>query len=196
MAEVLLFHHALGLTAGCLAFADDLRRAGHVVHTPDLYDGRTFPDVPTGVAHAEELGFDTILERGRQAAEGLSPGIVYAGLSLGVMPAQLLAQTRPGATGAVLLHGCVPLSEFGDEWPAGVPLQLHTMEADDWGDADVARDVAQSVQGAELFLYDGDRHLFTDRGLPDYDEEAAALVLRRVIAFLGNIDSAGATIPE
>ena len=42
MAELLLFHHAQGLTAGCLSFADELRAAGHVVHAPDLYDGKTF----------------------------------------------------------------------------------------------------------------------------------------------------------
>lgn len=196
MAEVLLFHHALGLTSGCLALADDLRRAGHVVHAPDLYDGRTFADLAAGVAHAEALGFDTVLDRGRQAAQALPAELVYIGLSLGVMPAQLLAQTRPGAIGAVLLHACVPPAEFGGDWPRGVPLQVHTMEDDDWGDVDVARDVTTSVEGAELFLYPGDRHLFTDRHLPDYDEQAAALVLARVLDFLGSIDSGGVTIPE
>ena len=187
MAEIVLFHHALGLTPGCIAFADALRAAGHVVHAPDLYDGRTFATVTEGVAHAEQVGFETIIDRGGAAADRLPSSIVYAGMSLGVMPAQKLAQTRSGARGAVLLHSTVPLRYFG-KWPAGVPLQIHTMEDDPLGDVDVAREVAQSVGGAELFLYPGDRHLFTDSSLPDhYDRGAAELVRQRVLAFLDRL---------
>jgi dienelactone hydrolase len=188
VAELLLFHHAQGLTAGCLAFADDLRAAGHVVHAPDLYDGKTFSALADGVAYAEQVGFDTIVERGRLAAESLSNEIVYAGFSLGVLPAQMLAQTRPGAKGALLLHAAVPTSEFGGAWPQGVPLQIHTMEDDEWGDADVARRLAEEIEGAELFLYPGDRHLFADNSLPDYDESAATLLEQRVLSFLDNIE--------
>jgi dienelactone hydrolase len=188
MAELVLFHHALGLTAGCLAFAEGLRAAGHVVHAPDLYDGRTFTQLLEGVGYAKQVGFDTIIERGRLAADGLSNGIVYAGFSLGVMPAQILAQTRPGAKGALLLHGCVPISEFGGRWPPGVPLQIHTMDADEWGDVDVARDLARMIESAELFLYPGSRHLFTDNSLSDYDESAATLLKQRVLGFLDRID--------
>src|ERR671930_1322659 len=107
MAEVLLFHHAQGLTDGVRAFADTLRAAGHVVHAPDLYDGNTFAELDDGIAYAEEVGFDTIIERGRAAAEGLPDDVVYAGISLGVLPAQMLAQTRRGARGAVFLHSCI-----------------------------------------------------------------------------------------
>src|SRR5881397_1116171 len=116
MAELLLFHHAQGQTPGFLAFADDLRAAGHVVHTPDLYDGNTFAELDDGVGYAKQVGFGTIAERGQAAAEGLPNELVYAGFSLGVMPAQMLAQTRPGAKGALLLHSCFPASEFGDAW--------------------------------------------------------------------------------
>jgi len=185
VAEVVLFHHAQGLMAGCLAFADELRAGGHVVHTPDLYDGRTFADLAGGMAYAEEVGFGEIIGRGRAAAEGLRADIVYAGFSLGVLPAQMLAQTRAGARGALLFHACIPLAEFGGSWPAGVPLQIHTMEGDELGDVEVAREVAATVSEAELFLYPGDRHLFTDRSLPAYDEGAAALLLDRVRKFLG-----------
>jgi dienelactone hydrolase len=185
VAEVVLFHHAQGLTAGCLAFADELRAGGHVVHTPDLYDGRTFADLAGGMAYAEEVGFGEIIGRGRAAAEDLRADIVYAGFSLGVLPAQMLAQTRAGARGALLFHACIPLAEFGGSWPAGVPLQIHTMEGDELGDVEVAREVAATVSEAELFLYPGDRHLFTDRSLPDHDERAAALLLDRVREFLG-----------
>jgi dienelactone hydrolase len=188
VAEVLLFHHAQGLTAGVRAFADELRTAGHVVHVPDLYDGATFDDLDEGVGHAKEIGFDTVLERGRLAAQSLPGDVVYAGFSLGVMPAQLLAQTRPGAKGALLLHGSVPLSEFGGVWPHGLPLQIHTMQDDDWGDVDTARELAATIPTAELFVYPGDVHLFTDNSLAAFDASSAALVRERVLEFLGGLE--------
>ncbi len=188
VAEILLFHHALGLTDGVRALVDDLGAAGHVVHLPDLYDGRTYTELGEGVDHAEELGFDTIRARGAAAAEGLPTDLVYVGLSLGVMPAQELAQTRAGARGAVLLHACVPLDFFGDgTWPADVPAQVHVMEDDDLGEVDIAREVAATTDPVELFVYPGDRHLFTDRSTPDHDEVAASLALRRVLAFLDQV---------
>jgi dienelactone hydrolase len=191
MAEVLLFHHAQGLTPGVFAFADELRGAGHVVHTPDLYDGNTFADLDEGVGYARQVGFDNIAERGRLAAEGLPNELVYGGFSLGAASAQMLAQTRPGAKGALLFHGCVPPSEFGGPWPEGVPLQIHLMEEDEWaleGDLDAARELDESVGSAELFLYPGDRHLFADTSLPDYDENAATLLKQRVLSFLDDVE--------
>lgn len=187
MAEVLLFHHAHGLTAGVRSFADRLRAAGHTVHVPDLYAGATFPELADGLAHAKETGFGTILERGLRAADGLPEQLVYAGFSLGVMPAQQLAQTRPGARGAVLVSGCVPPEEFGTSWPAGVPLQMHTRAADELGDADVARELVGTVDGAELFLYPGDRHLFADDSLPDFDAPDAAVLEQRIREFLDRV---------
>ena len=190
MAEILLFHHAQGQTPGFLAFADELRGAGHVVHTPDLYDGNTFADIDEGVGYAKEVGFGTIAERGRLAGEGLSNELVYAGFSLGVMPAQMLAQTRPGAKGALFFSAALPASEFGDSWPQGVPLQIHMMEDDPWVDEDLpaARELVESVDTAELFLYPGDRHLFADNSLSDYDEGAATLLRQRVLAFLDEVE--------
>jgi dienelactone hydrolase len=186
MTEVVLFHHAHGLTAGVRSFADELRAAGHVVHTPDLYDGRTFTDLDEGVGYAKKTGFGKILERGVAAAEALPSEIVYAGFSLGVMPAQKLAQTRSGAKGALLMSSAFPPSEFG-EWPQGLPVQIHMMEADPWvleGDLDAAREMAKRIPTAELFLYPGDRHLFADNSLPAYDEAAATLLKQRVLRFL------------
>ena len=193
MAELLLFHHAHGLTAGCLSFAEELRAAGHVVHAPDLYAGETFAELGDGVHHAEHIGFDTIIERGRLAADGLTTEIVYAGFSLGVLPAQMLAQARPGAKGALLFHSCVPTSEFGCPWPEGVPLQIHLMDADEWAlppneDLDVARQLAETIETAELFLYPGDRHLFADNSLADYDESAATMLTQRVLSFLEDLE--------
>lgn len=188
MAEVLLFHHAQGLTPGVHAFADELRSAGHTVHTPDLYDGRTFDSLDEGMAYAGKIGFGEVVERGVRAADGLPGGLVHAGFSLGVVPAQRLAQTRSGARGALLFHSCMPTSEFGDSWPADVPVQVHGMEADpmfaDEGDLDAARELVESAEQAELFLYPGDQHLFADASLPSYDADAAALLRRRVLDFL------------
>ena len=193
MADVLLFHHAQGQTEGFHAFADDLRSAGHRVHTPDLFDGRTFASIEEGVARAGEIGFGELVERGTRAAEGLPTGLVYAGFSLGVMPAQRLAQTRQGARGALLFESCVPTSEFGTGWPAGVPVQVHGMADDPYfageGDIDAARllvEEAGASARAELFVYPGDRHLFADSSLPSYDAESAALLRERVLDFLGS----------
>jgi dienelactone hydrolase len=184
MAEVLLFHHVHGLTDGCLAFADQLRAAGHTVHTPDLFDGRTFATLDEGLDHAGHIGFETIVERGRDVADALPPGLIYGGWSLGAMPAQALAQTRPGARAAVLLHSAIPVTEFGGSWPDGLPLQIHTREADPLGDAGVARELAATIDSCELYLYPGDQHLFTDASLPVYDEAATALVVDRLLGLL------------
>jgi dienelactone hydrolase len=187
MAEVLLFHHAQGLTEGVAAFAEQLREAGHIVHTPDLLDGRTFDSINEGIEYAQQIGFGVIRQRGADAAEHLPANLVYAGLSLGVIPAQQLAQTRPGAKGALFLHGCLPVSEFGT-WPAGVPVQIHGKDADpsfaDEGDIDAARELVKSTDNAELFVYPGKEHLFTDSSLNEYDAEAAALLMQRVLGFL------------
>jgi dienelactone hydrolase len=188
MAEVLMFHHALGQTAGFGEFADELRRAGHTVHAPDLYEGRTFATLGEGMAYAHEVGVADVIERGVSAANGLPNELVYAGFSLGVLPAQKLAQTRAGARGALLFYSCVPMSEFGTAWPAAVPVQIHGMDADpmfvDEGDLDAARALVESAEHAELFLYPGDQHYFADSSLPSYDPDAAALLTRRVLDFL------------
>ena len=151
MATTFLFHHALGLTSS-FAYAHDLRASGHVVHVPDLYEGRTFTDLNEGVAHAEKTGFDTITERGIHAADRLPAELVYAGFSMGAMPAQKLAQSRPGARGALLFHSSIPLKYYGGVWPAGVPLQIHTMENDSGvTSTSLARSHRRSRGGALLY---------------------------------------------
>lgn len=190
MAEVVLFHHVYGLTSGVRNFAKELRLAGHIVHVPDLYEGRVFATLEEGRAYARKTGFGVIQERGQRAADGLPAALVYAGFSLGAMPAQALAQTRPGAAGALLFHACVPPEEFGGAWPTGVPVQIHGMDGDelfaDSGDLDAARDLVASTPNAELFLYPGSRHLFADDSLPDYNAAAAALLTERVLRFLAS----------
>jgi len=193
MAEVLLFHHAQGLTPGIHAFANDLRAGGHTVHTPDLFDGRIFTSIEEGMGHINKVGFDAMRARGVRLADDLPPGLVYAGFSFGVLPAQQLAQTRAGALGALLFYSCLPISgewAFGP-WPDSVPVQIHGMDKDPIfageGDIDAAREIVAKAKDAELFLYPGDQHYFADSSLPSYDAEATRLLTRRVLDFLGGI---------
>jgi dienelactone hydrolase len=188
MTSVVLFHHAQGLTDGVRRFADRLSAAGHDVVLPDLYDGATFATLDEGIAHAERIGFDQVVERGVAAVEGLPAKTVYAGLSLGVMPAQRLAQSRAGALGALLLFSAVPAEYFGS-WPAGVPLQMHLVEDDPVAEEDrpAAEELARTVDGAELHLYPGTGHLVVDDGLGAYDEAATALIVERSLAFLDRV---------
>jgi len=193
MAKVLLFHHAQGLTPGVRAFADDLRAAGHTVHAPDLFNGRTFGSIDEGLAYIGEVGFDAMRERGVRVADELPAELVYAGMSFGVLPAQKLAQTRPGARGALLFYSCLPISgewAFGP-WPDGVPVQIHGMDNDPFfvgeGDIHAAREIVEKVKDAELFLYPGDQHYFADSSLPSYDANATALLTKRVLEFLGRV---------
>jgi dienelactone hydrolase len=191
MAEVLLFHHIQGLTDGVQSFADDLRQPGHTVHTPDLFDGRTFGTIEEGMAFAREAGFEALAERGVAAAGSVGAEVVYAGFSFGVMIAQQLAQTRAGARGALLMCGCLPVSEFGDAWPESVPAQVHGKEGDEFflEDIDAARALVESSTRAELFLYPGTEHLFADSSLPAYDRAATTLLTERVLAFLAEVGS-------
>jgi dienelactone hydrolase len=189
MAEVVLFHHAMGQTAGFHDFAQQLRDAGHTIHTPDLFEGRTFSSIEDGLAFVEELGFpDQLVERADHAVASLPDEVVYAGFSVGVVSAQRLAQTRPGAKGALLFYSCIPLEFFGGSWPSGVPVEIHAMDADpffvDEGDLEAAGQLVASTDQAELFLYPGDQHYFADSSLPSYRPEAASLLLERVKAFL------------
>lgn len=195
MAEVVLFHHVQGLTDGVRAFAEELRVGGHTVHTPDLFDGKRPATIDEGVAHAQGLGDEVIGERADRAVADLPEGLVYAGFSLGAATAQRLAQTRPGARGALLYESCLPIT--GDwaigPWPNGLPVQIHGMDQDPFfaleGDLDAARELVATVgsEVAELFVYPGDQHLFTDSSLASYDADAAALVLKRSRDFLDRV---------
>ncbi len=193
MAEILMFHHAQGLTAGLIAFADELRAAGHTVHTPDLFDGRTFASIDEGMAFIGEQGFETVQARGVRLADDYPAELVYAGFSFGVTIAQQLAQTRPGARGALLFYSAIPITgewAFGP-WPTGVPVQIHGMDNDPYfvgeGDVDAAREIVATVNDGELFLYPGDQHYFADSSLPSYDAQATALLTKRVLEFLARV---------
>ena len=192
MTDVIVFHHIQGVTPGIGRFAEALSVAGHRVTVPDLYDGRTFGSIEEGQAHLAEIGgLGAVLDRARLAAESLDADVVYAGFSLGVVPAQMLAQTRPGARGALLYHACVPVSEFSETWPAGVPVQIHGAEDDPFfageGDLEAARALVAATPDAELFLYPGRAHLFADDSLASYDEASAKLLMERTLEFLSRV---------
>jgi dienelactone hydrolase len=163
------------------------------VHTPDLFDGRTFDSIDEGMAFIKETGFDDLRAQGVRTADDLPRELVYAGFSFGEAIAQELAQTRPGARGAVLMYSAIPISgewAFGP-WPDGVPVQIHGMDNDPIfvgeGDIDAAREIVAAVDDAELFLYPGDQHYFSDSSLPSYDAGATALLTERVLAFLARV---------
>ena len=195
MAEVVLFHHVQGLTDGVLAFAERLSAGGHTVHTPDLFDGERPATVDEGIAHVQSVGDEVLGERADRVVADLPEGLVYAGFSWGGATAQRFAQTRPGARGALLYEACIPITgewAFGP-WPDAVPVQIHGMDSDPFfaleGDLDAARELVETVgpELAELFVYPGDRHLFSDSSLPSYDADAAALVLQRSRKFLDQV---------
>jgi dienelactone hydrolase len=195
MAEVVLFHHVQGLTDGVRAFAGRLRAGGHTVHTPDLFDGETAASVDDGLAIVGRIGDEELAQRADRALSGLPAGLVFAGFSFGAGTAQRLTQTRPGARGALLYEGCLPITgEWAvGPWPGGVPVQIHGMDKDPFfaleGDIDSAREIVATVGPGlgELFTYPGDVHLFTDSSLPSYDPGATTLVVERSLAFLGRL---------
>ncbi len=183
MADIVLLHHAQGLTPGVRALASAFVDAGHTVTTPDLYDGHTFDDLDEGVAYArahdEEIG-----RLAHEAVSAAPAGVVLAGLSLGAGQAESIAMTQPGvASGLLLLHDGISSADMELPWPAGLPVQMHLAEHDPWCDVDSARALAEE-SGGELFLYPGEAHLFTDSSLPAYDEVLAGQVLERAVAFL------------
>ena len=191
MTDVVLFHHVQGLTPGVRALAAELAGDEHTVHTPDLYDGRTFTSLEEGIAHVKSLDADATRRAVDSIVAALPQPLVFAGISWGVTHAQRLAQTRSGARGALLFEACFPLGEDGfGPWPTGVPIQVHGMDDDEFfaheGDLEAARDLVAVTgpQLGEVFTYRGSGHLFVDDSLPSYDPSAAALAIGRGRAFL------------
>lgn len=197
VAEVVLFHSALGLRPGVTAAADRLRAAGHTVHAPDYYDGEVFGDLDEGLRKRDALGYAEIVRRSKEAVAGLPAGLVLVGFSLGAVPAELLAATSPGARGAVLMHAAIPVEGFGEfgveRWPAGVPVQVHYAAGDPWVEAGEVAALGDAVSGAgaafEEHAYPGSGHLFSDPDLPEYDQASSEAMWRRVLDFLDRVDA-------
>ena len=196
MSEVVLFHSVLGRRHGVDDAAARLRAAGHDVHTPDLFLGRVFDDYPAAFEHLASIGGPIgVLDRVRAATAAVPPGVVYAGFSLGCVPAQLLAATEPGAKGALLLHGGMPLEPLGlAAWPAQVPVQAHNGLDDPFREQaeldGFERAARASGAAVEMYDYPVRGHLFSDASLADeYDAAAAALMFERVLDFLRRADA-------
>jgi dienelactone hydrolase len=194
IAHVALFHHAQGLRPDVTAWAESLREAGHDVETPDLYEGLTFERLEDGIAHRDEVGLPTLMGRAAQALEDFPEDLVYAGFSMGASAAHYFAVTRAGARGLLLMHGTAPAASLGDApWPSEMPGQLHKKERDplmDDAGVEAIESSARSAQAQaqlELFSYPGEGHLFADPAGPDYDPEAAALMLERELEFLSRL---------
>ena len=177
MASVVVFHHVQGLTPGIREFAERLRAHNHQVTTPDLFEGRTFPDLDAGGAYRDGVGIQTLMARAAEAVESLPNELVYLGFSMGSAPAETLAVTRPGALAAVLCSGAIGLEYLDQPWPKGVLLQLHGGERDPWLAEDDLPAIAEAVPGAELYWYPVDGHLFADSSLPEYHASSTDLLV-------------------
>jgi len=187
--EVVVYHSAYGRRPAIIEFADKLRTAGHLVHTPDLYDGEVLSDRNDAIRKIQELGFDKLLERAVAAVESLPHDLVYAGFSNGGACAELLAATRPGARAAILIHAPLMVRDLGwTVWPSNVPVQVHFADKDPIRNQSVIDalgvKVRQSGSNFEQFDYNAPGHLFADPAFPAYNVDAAQLMTRRVLEFL------------
>ncbi|HKT46579.1 MAG TPA: dienelactone hydrolase family protein [Candidatus Acidoferrales bacterium] len=194
MHQIVVYHSAYGLRPAILDFASQLRAAGHLVHTPDLYDGEVFSDRNDAIRKIQQLGFDNLLDRAAAAVEHLPQDLVYAGFSNGGACAELLAATRPRAKGAILIHAPLLVRDLGwTAWPPNVPVQVHFAAKDPLKnqaliDAFAAK-VHKSGSAFEQFDYDAPGHLFADPAFPAYSAEAAERMTTRVLKFLEGVPS-------
>lgn len=184
MVQLAVFPHAMGVTAGMRAFVNALADDGHEVQLVDLYDGIVCDDLDAGIEHANEIGFSTVIDRGVAAIEPDATGVVVIGFSLGVLPAQKLAQTHPGVIGAVLCDAAVPADAFGG-WRDGVRAAIHLCADDPL----VAEDLAAAAELAtrdeiELTIHPGAGHVAIDASGPAYDPDLARHLRAEIRAFV------------
>jgi len=196
--EVVVYHSAYGLRPAIIEFADKLRAAGHLVHTPDLYDGEVFCGRDDAIRKIQEVGFDELLKRAAAAVESLPHDLVYAGFSNGGACAELLAATRPRARGAILIHAPLMVRDLGwTAWPLNVPVQVHFADKDPIRNQAVIDALAVKVRlsgsNFEQFDYDAPGRLFADPAFPAYNANAAEFMTRRVQEFL---ESVGRPLPS
>lgn len=189
MTHVVVFHHVLGVTDGLRRIAADLHALGHSVQLVDLFDGETFATIDDGVAHAQVIGFDVLIDQGVAAVAADASDVVAVGISLGVLPAQKLVQTHPGIVGAVLIDGAVDAAAFGD-WPSDKTVQIHLVDGDEIAAEDRdAADNLSSEPGVALHLHQGSGHLVVDRTAPAHDAALATTIVDSLCAFVGGFDA-------
>jgi dienelactone hydrolase len=196
VAEIALIHSVLGMTTGFASAADRLREAGHKVHTVDLFDGAAPLDsYELAAERVQKIGVPELVGRARSAVQSLPPELVYGGFSLGAALSAGLAARRPGARGALLLHGAPNAASIGaTSWPTDVPVQIHMALGDPGRNPEWIEDLGSLIRTSgstcDVFDYAGSGHLFTDVSRPDeYDETSAELLWNRVLEFLRNVDA-------
>ncbi|MFG3255646.1 dienelactone hydrolase family protein [Streptomyces sp. NPDC048172] len=195
MTEIVLFHSVLGIRAGITDAAARFRAAGHTVHTPDLYEGRSFDTYDEAFAFLASIGgIPELITRTQASVEHLPEDVVYAGFSNGGASVLLLTATRPGARGALLFHAAMPLTAFEMDftWPHGVPAQVHYATGDPYREEAGITGLAAEVRAAgapfDQYDYEGTGHLFSDPELPEeYDKESAELMFSRALEFLERV---------
>lgn len=192
MAQVIIFHSALGVRAGETDLAEALRAVGHDVTVVDQLDGRSFDTYDDAMAVVEEIGMPGLMASALAGAERVEGPFVAVGWSNGAGMAQWVAANRPGdARGVVMAGGAVSMEWMDRDWPAGVPGQIHHTEGDpfvdDGSDDAVIGQAEKAGADVELFVYPGGGHLFSDPTFDEYDEEAAHLFTERVVDFVGRV---------
>ncbi|RRD46733.1 dienelactone hydrolase family protein [Tessaracoccus sp. OH4464_COT-324] len=183
MTEIVLFHHALGLTDGVRQFADQLRSRGFAVRTPDLFEGRVFSSVEEAFQYVERVSCATLLQRAEESCVEIHGRIIFGGFSLGVVPAQHMMLAKP-SIGGLLFHGFTPFEADTSDWPQ-LPMHVYAMAEDPLfvgdGDIEAVREAQAVLPQLELHLFEGRKHLFTDSSTGDYDAFATQQVLDHVI---------------
>ncbi|NTV39691.1 MAG: dienelactone hydrolase [Demequinaceae bacterium] len=192
IAEIIFFHHAQGLTDGLRAMAERLRAAGHEVHTPDIYSGAVFGQLDEGLAFASRIGHDAIEEVARRAAREHPHANTTIGFSLGVFPAQLLAQEWRRIDGLVVVAGGLPPRDLGADWRVDVRLSVHVADPDDWIPTGSLEALLRHARAPHIHRYQGLGHMFVDPSSPDYDADAADLFEERLLTWLAEGDLARA----
>jgi dienelactone hydrolase len=184
IAEIILFHHAQGLTEGLRELAERIRAAGHEVHTPDMYSGVVFGRLDEGLAFASRIGHDAIEEVAHRAARQHPHADTVIGFSLGAFPAQLLAQEWNRIHGLVLVAGGLPPRDLRSDWRLDVRLSAHAADPDDWIPAGSLESLLRRARAPYVYRYPGLGHMFVDPSSPDYDADAADLFEERLLTWL------------
>ena len=190
MAELLLLHHALGVTPALQRLAARFRDAGHTVVLPDLFEGQVFGTVEEGMAHVESVGMDTLAARGEDTASDLDPGFVVCGISLGAIAAQRIGVDHDAVAAVMAVSSCLPPGYLPGPWPHSVPLRVVASKGDtmfnEEGDLDAARGYVDAGV-ARLKLLDGGEHLFMEANDPD-SVAATAWLTETLLHLLDRVD--------
>lgn len=188
MAEIVLFHHACGLTGGVREVAETLSSAGHTVHTPDLFEGMKFTNPLDGMTWASSIGFPNLTRRAREYVDTLgTTELVYGGLGIGANRVAEQVIHRPGALAGFFLYSVFDPGRWQKRWPADVPAQAHLCEDDPWREPGIEAAFKARIPHAEVLTYPGESHLFAEIGQPDYSPDLARIVMSSVVDFLDEL---------